>query len=165
MNATAYRPLELRNRVALWIASGGYTGYARIAPGTVGSFVGLLLYLPIAGSQVVAQLAVIGIVLGLGVWASDQAEKVLKIVDPRPVVIDEIVGMWISVLFVPHKISYFLSAFLLFRLFDVVKPFPAKQAEHLRGGWGIMADDVIAALYTNAVLQAVQICQRLFSVP
>ncbi len=141
--------------IAVWIATGGYCGYFRIAPGTVGSFVGLLLYLPMAASPIPVQIAIIGSLFGLGVWAAEQAEKVLKIKDAPSVVIDEIVGMWIAVLFLPHTVSYFLGAFLLFRLFDILKPFPAKQAEQLRGGLGIMLDDVVAGIYANAAIHGV----------
>ena len=140
----------------MFIATGGYSGYARIVPATVGSFVGLLLFLPLATSPFVAQLAFTGGFLGLGIWVAGRAEETLKIIDPRPIVIDEIVGMWISLLLLPNRIIYFLAAFILFRLFDVIKPFPARQAEYLRAGWGIMLDDVVAGLYTNALLHGVQ---------
>jgi phosphatidylglycerophosphatase A len=147
---------EWLDRVTVCIATGGYCGYIRFVPATIGSFVGLMLYLPMATSPVLVQLTIVGGFLGLGIWASGHAEKLLKTKDARPIVIDEIVGMWISVLFLPHLISYLLAAFILFRLFDVIKPFPAKKAEHLKGGWGIMLDDVIAGLYTNALLHSVQ---------
>ena len=161
MNGTANKVIDLRDRLALWLATGGYTGYARFAPGTAGSLVGLLLYLPIVAKPALVQIALVGTLFGVGVWASERAEKIFRITDPHPVVIDEIVGMWISLLFLPHTPGYLLAAFFLFRVFDVLKPFPAKQAEHLTGGWGIMADDVIAALYANVVLQAVQIFRAL----
>jgi phosphatidylglycerophosphatase A len=153
----------ISDRLALGIATGGYAGYTRIAPGTVGSLVGLLLYIAFAATPALIQVALVGALFGVGVWAADQAERIVKIVDPPQVVVDEIVGMWVAVLFLPHRIGYLLGAFLLFRLFDIVKPFPAKQAERLHGGWGIMTDDVIAALYANGALQVVAICQRLLS--
>ena len=109
-----------------------------------------------ATSPFIAQLAFTVGFLGLGIWVAGRAEETLKIIDPRPIVIDEIVGMWISLLLLPNRISYFLAAFILFRLFDIIKPFPARQAEYLRGGWGIMLDDVVAGLYTTALLQGIQ---------
>jgi len=150
------KPQQLLDWIVMFIATGGYSGYVRIVPATVGSFVGLLLFLPMATSPFLAQLAFIGGFLGLGIWITGRAEEKFKIIDARHIVFDEIVGMWISLLLLPNRISYLLAAFILFRLFDVIKPFPAKQAEHLRGGWGIMLDDVIAGLYTNALLHGVQ---------
>ena len=153
---TLQKPQQILDWIVLFIATGGYSGYARIVPATVGSFVGLLLFLPMTASPFLAQLAFTGGFLCLGIWVAGRAEETLKIIDPRPIVIDEIVGMWISLLLLPNRISYFLAAFILFRLFDVIKPFPAKQAEHLRGGWGIVLDDVVAGLYTNVLLQGIQ---------
>ncbi|MGH7767576.1 MAG: phosphatidylglycerophosphatase A family protein [Candidatus Binatia bacterium] len=137
---------------ATWIATGGFSGYAGIVPGTVGSLVGLVLYLPLTASPIAVRCVAAVVLCFLGIFASDRLEKIWKIKDPSPVVIDEIVGMWIALLFVPHEIGYFLAAFVLFRLFDVIKPFPARQAELLKGGWGIMLDDVVAGIYAGAAI-------------
>jgi phosphatidylglycerophosphatase A len=136
---------------ATLVATGGYSGYAGIVPGTVGSLVGLVLYLPLAAiaSIPVCLIATFALFF-LGVLASGRMERTWRVKDPQPVVIDEIVGMWISLLFVPTGAGYFLAAFILFRIFDIIKPFPARQAELLAGGWGIMVDDVIAGIYANA---------------
>ncbi len=88
----------------------------------------------------------------LGVFASTRAAEIWRIKDPHPIVIDEIVGMWIALLFVPPGVAYFVAAFLLFRLFDIIKPTPARQAELLKGGWGIMLDDVFAGIYAGAAV-------------
>ncbi|MCI0591209.1 MAG: phosphatidylglycerophosphatase A [Gammaproteobacteria bacterium] len=149
-------PSALLDRVVIWVATGGYSGYLSPVPATIGSFVGLLLYLPLAESPIVLQLALTGALFALGIWTSSRAEEIMKTKDARPIVIDEIVGMWISVLFLPNEVTWLLAAFLLFRLFDVLKPFPAKQAQELAGGWGVMTDDVIAGLYTNALLNFLQ---------
>jgi len=141
--------------VVLWIATGGYSGYIRIVPATFGSFVGLLLFVPLTMSSVSLQLTLTGLLFFLGVWTSGQAEKLMKKKDARPIVIDEIVGMWISLLFIPQQITYFLGAFILFSLLDILKPFPANQAQCLTGGLGIMIDDVVAGLYTNAILHII----------
>jgi phosphatidylglycerophosphatase A len=140
---------------ATLVATGGYSGYAGIVPGTVGSLVGLILYLPLAAAASVrlCLLATLALFF-LGVLASGRMERAWKVKDPQPIVIDEIVGMWISLLFVPFEAGYFLAAFVLFRLFDIIKPFPARQAELLVGGWGIMVDDVVAGIYANAGIHA-----------
>jgi phosphatidylglycerophosphatase A len=143
------------DQAAVWIATGGFSGYAGIVPGTVGSLVGLLLYLPLAASPVLVRLAALVALFFLGVFASSRLEEIWKIKDPKPVVIDEIVGMWIALLFVPHEVIYFAGAFVLFRIFDIIKPFPGRQAELLKGGWGIMLDDVVAGIYANVAIQAV----------
>jgi phosphatidylglycerophosphatase A len=143
------------DRILTVVATGGFAGYAGIIPGTVGSLVGLLLYLPLTPSPVLVRVVAAVAVFFLGVFASSRMEEIWRIKDPKPVVIDEIVGMWVSLLFVPHNVAYFLGAFVLFRLFDVVKPFPARQAELLKGGWGIMLDDVVAGIYASATIHGV----------
>jgi phosphatidylglycerophosphatase A len=93
-----------------------------------------------------------------GIWAAHYAERLIGDKDPRPIVIDEVAGMTLAVLAFPLTLSVLGTGFVLFRLFDVVKPFPARISERLPGGAGIMADDLIAGLYalgTLALLRAV----------
>ena len=92
------------------------------------------------------------VILVLGVIVSGKAEKDFG-QDARPIVIDEVLGMGLALLFVPKRIVYYVIAFVLFRLFDIVKPFPARQAERLPSGWGVMADDLVAGVYANVVVQ------------
>lgn len=138
---------------ATFIATAGYSGYAGIVPGTVGSLVGLLLYLPMAERSLALSLGAVVLLFFLGVFASTHVATLWRVKDPHPIVVDEVVGMWISLLFVPFEWVYFIAAFLAFRFFDIVKPFPARQLEWLRGGWGIMLDDVAAGIYANLVVQ------------
>jgi phosphatidylglycerophosphatase A len=91
-------------------------------------------------------------VVGLGTWAADVAERALGGKDPGAIVIDEVAGMMLSVLLVPPTPLVLLSAFVLFRVFDVLKPFPANIAQRLRGGLGVMVDDLIAGLYALALV-------------
>ena len=97
-------------------------------------------------------LLAVALVTGVGGWAAGRTERLLRRRDPSPVVIDEIAGMWLSVLALPRSFWVLLAAFLLFRLFDIAKPFPIRQSEKLSGGLGIMLDDLIAGVYTLAVL-------------
>lgn len=92
------------------------------------------------------------VVLALGAVVSRISEKEFGH-DARPIVIDEILGMGVSLLFVPKQLAFYVAAFVLFRLFDIVKPFPARQAERLPLGWGVMADDLVAGVYVNIVMQ------------
>jgi len=147
--------LNFYDRLKLFFASGFLTGYFPIASGTVGSFLAILIYLFIPGfSEPYILVIFILIFLIIGIYTSDFAEKVYGF-DPPEVVIDEIVGMWITMLFVPK--TYVLSAigFLLFRVFDIIKPFPAKQSQQIKGGLGIMIDDLIAGFYSLIILHII----------
>ena len=86
-------------------------------------------------------------VTAVGIWAASRVERVLGAKDPGLIVIDEVAGMLLAVLLLPRTISVLITAFLLFRLFDVWKPFPARESQVLRGGLGVMLDDLIAGLY------------------
>ena len=134
------------------VATGFFSGYAPIAPGTAGSAAALLFFLipPFGQSAVLVPVTVVMFLLGAA--AAGAAEKKLGH-DPSPVTIDEVVGMWASLWFLPHTPVYIAAAFLLFRIFDIIKPFPARYFYTRPGGWNIMLDDVMAALYTNLILQ------------
>jgi len=122
-----------------------------LVPGTWGSLLGLLLiwfFVPVNWWAVLIWLPI----LIIGAVVSTKAEKDLGH-DARPIVIDEIMGMGLALLLVPKRIVYYVIAFVLFRLFDIVKPFPARKAEKLPFGWGVMADDLVAGVYANVVMQ------------
>lgn len=146
---------SVRSRAAVALASFVYVGFAPFAPGTVGSAAALLLFLPVrwAGSLAL-ELAVVALVTVVGVWAATDAEKALGVEDPGPVVIDEVAGMLVSLLFLPASWAVIAAAFLAFRIFDVIKPWPCNRLERLHGGLGIMADDLMAGVYANLVVQA-----------
>ena len=142
-------------RLAVFIATVGYCGYFPIAPGTVGSAAGLVVYLLVWWSQ--SSLVEVGLIAGLfvaGTWAGTTAERYFGGIDPGPIVLDEVVGMLITLAFIPVGLSGALAGFFLFRLFDVIKPFPARRLESLHGGLGVMADDAMAAIYANLTLRA-----------
>ena len=142
-------------RLAVAIATAAFTGYFPIAPGTVGSAVGLLVFLAyrtIGGAMLEA--AAIAGVCAVGTWAASRAEGHFGRRDPGHVVIDEVAGMLVTLAFLPVGPTGLLAGFLLFRLFDIVKPFPASRVEAWPRGWGIMADDVVAGLYAHVTLRA-----------
>jgi phosphatidylglycerophosphatase A len=144
-------------RLAVFIATVGYCGYFPMAPGTVGSAAGLVFYLLVWWTQSpVVEVALIVLLFGAGVWAGTTAERYFGGIDPGPIVLDEVVGMLITLAFIPVGLSGALIGFLLFRLFDVTKPFPAGRLENLHGGLGVMADDAMAAIYANIALRIVQ---------
>lgn len=143
--------------VALLLASVGRIGFFPIAPGTVGSAagVGLWIALMAAGAGPMAVAAAAAVLFLLGAWAATRAARLLQTEDPGPVVIDEVVGMLVSLVALPATWQVGLAGFILFRVFDVLKPWPADRLEHVPDGWGIMLDDVMAGVYAWLVLQGV----------
>lgn len=141
-------------RAAVFLATFGYSGYFPVAPGTVGSAAGLLVYLLVwwTGSLAV-EVGLIAVLFTAGVWAGTTAERYFGGIDPGPVVIDEVVGMLITLAFIPVGLSGAIAGFALFRVFDVIKPYPAGRLERLHGGFGVMADDAMAAVYANLALR------------
>lgn len=143
------------SQFALLIATCGYVGYAPIAPGTFGSAVGLLLFWAVRQSGLaVVEAAVIAAVVVAGVWSATAAERHLGEVDPGPVVIDEVAGMLITLAFIPVSAAGAVLGFFIFRILDIVKPWPARRFEGLPGGLGVMADDCMAAVYGNLLMRA-----------
>jgi phosphatidylglycerophosphatase A len=122
-----------------------------VASGTVGSFVTLIAVwlIPFTTLALLVTLAVVTLV---GIWAGSRVERAIDAKDPGIIVIDEVAGMLVSVLFVPRTIPVLLTAFLLFRLFDIWKPFPARQLQEMHGGLGVMLDDLIAGAYALALI-------------
>jgi len=158
---------ERRAGPAIWIATAGGAGYFPIAPGTAGSLVGVAVVaclgqLPLGRIGASAVLAVAMVVLLLvGVRAAGEAEKYFGRTDPGQVVVDEVVGQMLALLLFPQSNwRWLVGGFLLFRAFDIAKPFPARQAERIPGGWGIMLDDVVAGSYVLAVLAVIGLVTR-----
>lgn len=141
-------------RFAVFLATAAYTGYFPVAPGTVGSAVGLIVYGLVWWTRSLPlEVALIGGLFAAGVWAGTVAERYFGGIDPGPIVLDEVVGMLITLAFIPVGWTGALAGFVLFRVFDVIKPFPAARLEKLHGGLGVMADDAMAAVYANVGLR------------
>jgi phosphatidylglycerophosphatase A len=150
--------------LAVWIATVFGAGFLPGAPGTAGSLVGLALAVGIGyfpTPQPWKSLALAFAALGLclvGIPAAERAEEFFGRTDPGQVVIDEVVGQMLTFLLRPDAgWKWLIVGFLLFRTLDVLKPFPARRAERLPGGWGIMVDDVIAGAYSLAALTALEL--------
>ena len=133
-----------------------FIGYIPLASGTFATAFAVLPYLLLRGSAALYIAATV-LLFFAGVFASTEAEKLLGEKDPHKVVIDELVGYLVTMAFVPLDSSgiifYITAGFLLFRFFDIWKPYPIRGLQDLPGGWGIMIDDVVAGLYANIVLQ------------
>jgi phosphatidylglycerophosphatase A len=147
--------------VAFALASAFGAGYSPVAPGTAGSLVTAVAIwlLPLTPLRIAVALVVVTVV---GIWAGSRVERVLGRKDPGVIVIDEVAGMLLSVILLPRRLPVLVTAFLLFRLFDVWKPFPARESQSLTGGVGVMVDDLIAGLYTLILIMG---ARALFGVP
>ena len=162
--------------VALAIATCG-VGYLPLAPGTWGSLLAVGFYLLLHDSWfphsdispgayvlsfILVQLIIITVVTVIGTWAASRTERVLGTKDPGKVVIDEVAGQLIALAVLPGRlwrasdVGALFAAFILFRFFDIVKPYPARKLESLKGGLGIMADDLMAGVYAAIVVAVIQ---------
>ena len=150
--SSASRPRGVTPALAIATACG--VGYIPFAPGTFGSAVGLLLWAVLPASPTVTLAAIVGL-FAAGAWAGGVAERHFATTDPGPVVVDEVMGMLITLAFVPVGWGGAVLGFLIFRAFDIVKPYPANRLERLHGGIGVMADDAMAAVYANIALRLV----------
>jgi len=140
--------------IIMLIATGFYSGYLPKAPGTWGSLVGLLLVYLLNYFSLPVYLTVTVFLFMIGTFSAGEAEKILDNHDPGIVVIDEIVGMLIAMIAVPLSPLTMLLGFFLFRVFDIVKPFPVNIFDQrFHGGLGIMLDDMMAGIYSLLSLQ------------
>jgi phosphatidylglycerophosphatase A len=137
--------------LARLIATACGAGYSPIAPGTAGSAVAVLVLWLVPFSRLGIVLFFLAVTI-IGTWASQVVEAAVGDKDPGIIVIDEVAGMTLSVLVLPLTLPVLLAGFVLFRIFDVVKPFPAGRLQSLRGGVGVMIDDLVAGLYALLVL-------------
>ncbi|MBI5183317.1 MAG: phosphatidylglycerophosphatase A [Nitrospinae bacterium] len=136
----------------MFIATGGYAGYFPVAPGTVGSLVGVILYLFLYRLYPLFYFIIILHLFFLGVWSSGEAENILNKKDHHYIVIDEIVGLLLTMFLLPEGVWFIIGGFLLFRLLDILKPF--HQIERMKGGFGVMLDDLVAGIIANLILQS-----------
>ena len=142
-------------RLGVLIATCAHVGYAPIAPGTWGSGVGLFVYYLVRRQASTAvELAVIAVITVIGLWAATEAEHHFGGIDPGPVVIDEVVGMLITLALHPVNVFGATLGFLIFRVLDIVKPWPARRLELLPGGFGVVLDDAMAGVYGNLLMWA-----------
>ena len=139
-----------------FVATFFYLGKLPFAPGSWGSLGALLLWLllPLTFS---VHISVIIILFVLGVYSSNKIAENLDDHDPSEVVIDEVVGMGISLFMIPQSFELYFLAFILFRIFDIFKPLFIYRIQNLSGGWGIMLDDVLAGLFTLTLVKGITI--------
>ena len=142
------------HRLGLFVATCGYLGYVPVAPGTFGSALGLGVFFAVRSSGSTAvELGVIALVFVVGLWCGTVAERHFGGIDPGPVVLDEVLGMLITLALLPVNMTGAIVGFVVFRVLDVLKPWPSARFEKLPGGLGVMADDAMAAIYGNLVMR------------
>jgi phosphatidylglycerophosphatase A len=161
--------------LALALATCG-VGYMPIAPGTFGSMIGVAIYLLLAelfrrspsalrelSVLLAVELILITVITLVGIWAATRVERLARRKDPGKVVIDEVSGQLIALLPILPRVDTgwitIFSAFLLFRLFDIIKPYPARRLESLESGLGIMADDIVAGAYAAVGVSLIAVVQ------
>lgn len=135
------------NSLEKFIGSGCLSGYFPYFSGTVGSIIALLIYLIPGFESPVIMLSLISFFILTGQKIALKFEKLYGN-DPKEFTLDEFIGTWISLLFIPKIIWYILPAFILWRLFDILKPYPIKRLEKVGNGWGVILDDILAGFYT-----------------
>lgn len=141
-------------RLAVLIATVGGLGHAPIAPGTFGSAAGIAIYWFTRAWPIEWQLALIVVVSLVGIWASTRAAAHFGKEDPGAVVIDEVAGQLVTLAFTGANVAAMAAGFFVFRILDIIKPFPADRFERLHGGTGIMADDLMAGVYGCLLMHA-----------
>lgn len=147
--------MKISNFIIELLSTFFYIGYLPLIPGTWASLVALCLFYLLKDNPLVYALLLL-LLLIIGFLTSGRAEeRIFFKKDARCIVIDEVVGMLISLMFIPYNIKSVIMAFIIFRILDALKPYPAGRFQNLKGSLGIMSDDIIAGLYTNIILQLV----------
>ena len=145
-------------RFILFLATGFGVGYSPIAPGTLGTLVAIPIYYFLSGIPFpLYEITLVGFFF-LSVWVSENAERFFGKKDDQRIVIDEIIGFLITMLWVPKTVPFVIIGFFLFRFFDILKPFPIRRLEKgLKGGYGVVLDDVLAGIYANIILHVINV--------
>ncbi len=132
-----------------------FTGYLPLIPGTFGSLVGVGIFCLLAKSNFLIYFLVILGITFFGLFTCGKMEKILGKKDPGCIVIDEVMGMLVALSFMPFNFKIIILGFLIFRILDTLKPYPADKLQYLHGSLGVMGDDLVAALYTNLILSLI----------
>lgn len=157
----------MKKNLVILLSTGFYSGQMPIAPGTFGTIAAMIIYFLVAlvvpdyVQYIFPALFIVGLIPAVKVC--DEAEKIFSVKDPQNVVIDEFWGYFLAVSFHAYSWKMALLAFVLFRIFDIIKPYPIYSLQKIKAGWGIMIDDLIAGLYANLILWLVVIANNIFS--
>lgn len=150
--------MNLRDRAAVFLATGFSVGNIPLAPGTLGTLLGIPICFGLAELGLVGSLASIAAFVFLAVWISGRAARVIGKKDAPAIVIDEVTGMMVTLAGLPLTPLNLAAGFAVFRALDVIKPFPARRIDSkMPGGWGVVLDDVVAGLYSNIFLRVISL--------
>lgn len=151
-----------------FLFTGLYTGYFPKGSGTVGALLALLLYVilhQLCGRYgMLANVVLVALITYPAIKLGDDAEIYFAQKDPQEVVLDEMLGFWVTMLFHPFSWSGAVLGFFFFRLFDIMKPYPIRKLEHFRGGLGIMIDDIIAGVYANITIAIIMLIMKAYGI-
>jgi len=142
----------LNEKLIKLLATGFGSGLVPFAPGTMGTLVGVVICLLCMPMPWILRLLFVFTLLALSFYVAGQAEKIYQKKDDKRIVIDEIIGLQITMLPVAINVLSLCVGFVLFRVFDILKPFPINNLQRLPGGWGVVIDDVIAGVYAGALM-------------
>jgi phosphatidylglycerophosphatase A len=142
----------LNEKLITFLATGFGSGLMPFAPGTAGTLVGVLICLLCLPMPWILRLLFVFVLLAVSIYVAGQVEKIYQKKDDQRIVIDEIIGLQITMLPVTINVLNLCAGFVLFRIFDIWKPFPIRNLQGLPGGWGVVADDVAAGIYAGAIM-------------
>ena len=146
--------MNFREKTVMFLATGFYVGNSPLAPGTFGSLIGLPLCFLLAANPLPVAIILAILIIFFAIWIANAAEKILRKNDPGCIVIDEIAGMVVTLIGLPFNLTTALIGFIIFRFFDILKPFPIRTLDkHLSGGIGVVADDVVAGIFSNVIVR------------
>ena len=142
----------MNEKLITFLATGFGSGLVPFAPGTAGTLIGVLICLIFMPLPWIGRLVAVLALLAFSFYVADRAENIYKKKDDQRIVIDEIIGFQITMIPVAINVPGICAGFVLFRIFDILKPFPIRNLQRLPGGWGIVVDDVVAGIYAGAVM-------------
>jgi len=146
--------MHIRDSIIKLISTFLYIGYLPGIPGTFASLAGLFLFYLVRGTPFLYAFLTL-LFIGSGLLATTRAEKIFGEKDANCIVIDEVAGLFLCFVYLPFDLKLLIAGFLIFRILDTLKPYPADRLQDLKGGLGIMSDDLVAGFYTNIILQIV----------
>jgi phosphatidylglycerophosphatase A len=148
-----FKEADFAGRTALILATWFGSGLAPVAPGTFGTLAGVPLVLLMGRLGTLQALLFVLFFIAVALWSAEVTRKMLAGNDPSVVVVDEVAGFLLTLFLIPLSIAHVCLGFFLFRVFDILKPFPIRNLEKLKGGFGIVADDLLAGVYANLSLK------------
>ena len=148
--------MKFGEKTVLFLATGAFIGYIPLAPGTLGSLWGLPIYWLLSQTSLTTAIVSTLILIGLAIWLAHVAEKIIHKKDPGCIVIDEVAGQVVALIGLPADWIWLAAGFVVFRCFDILKPFPIRTVERrISGGAGVVMDDVVAGILSNLVLRLI----------